>query len=69
MMFIDVRNLPTRRFDAPLLIVPNTMTTTSQKAVAYRGAIKWNLLPPEIRALPSKDAFKSYRKVNLKQLI
>ena len=66
---IDDRNLHTRRFDAPLLKVPNTLSSTSQKAVAYRGATHGNMLPSELWAIATKDVFKNYQKINLKQLI
>ena len=58
----DNRNLPTRRFDATILKVPQFHKATSKKAVAYRGATSWNSLPPDIRRIPSKDAFKRFQK-------
>ena len=60
--FCDNRNLPTRRFDATILKVPQFHKATSKKAVAYRGATSWNSLPPDIRCIPSKDAFKRFQK-------
>ena len=60
--FCDNRNLPTRRFDATILKVPQFHKATSKKAVAYRGATSWNSLPPDIRRIPSKDAFKRFQK-------
>ena len=59
--FIDDRHLHTRRVDAPLLKVPNTLSSTSQKAVAYRGATHGNMLPSELRGIATKDAFKNYQ--------
>ena len=55
---LDRRNLRTRKFDAPVLVVPRYLKDQSKRAVEHRSALAWNDLPPDTRHAPSKPAFK-----------
>ena len=55
---LDSRKLRTRKFDAPVLVVPRYLKDQPKRAVEYRSAVAWNNLPPDIRLAPSKPAFK-----------
>ena len=69
--YSDNRQLPLRRFTAPSLVVPNFQKSRSKQSVIYRGSTNWNLLPSQLRSLPSYNSFKNTQKnlmLNLLQL-
>ena len=58
--YIDNRPIPTRQHTSITFKIPFSDKTTVQKSVLIRGANAWNILPDNIRDLPSKDEFKKY---------
>ena len=55
---LDRRKLRTRKFDAPVLVVPRYLKDQPKRSIDYRCAVAWNDLPPDTRLAPSKPAFK-----------
>ena len=55
---LDQRKLRTRKFDAPVLLVPRYLKEQPKRSVDYRSAVSWNNLPSDTRLAPSKPAFK-----------
>ena len=54
----DIRELPLRQLDAPSIIAPNYVKTSSQLHIDYRGASAWNSLPVELRCITTYNNFK-----------
>ena len=55
---IDKRRIQTRKFSAPVLVVPNYTNQLSQRALEYRCATLWNDLPTHTRRAHSYHVFK-----------
>ena len=59
---VDKRNINTRAHDAPLFKVKVPKIETYKRSVEYAGAVRWNLLPTEIRNIDNSISFKLKQK-------
>ena len=60
--YVDSRNIYTRRHDGVTLKIPKPNKESFKKSVIFRGGTLWNLLPGEVRNLPTLSDFKKYTK-------
>ena len=67
--YIDGRIINTRKYDAPVVMVPPFTKVKSQLAARYRGASAWNDIEPELRSINTFKKFKEKQKRALKILI
>ena len=63
----DERDIPTRRHDAPLFLVPFPHNESFKRSVQYSGAVTWNNLPVNTRMLNHYDVFKVHQKKTIVQ--
>ena len=57
-VYIDHRNLPTRRQQGKRLLVPHTLKPIVIRSVMYRGIKRWNELKPEYTLIETLWKFK-----------
>ena len=67
--FIDVRPLPTRAADAPLLMYHLIHTASYERSIEVNVSQTWNKLPPIVRQTETLSEFKSLMKESLKDSI
>ena len=62
---LDIKNVNTRARKAPIFktIIPSC--EKYKNSVLYKGAIKWNSLPAEVRNTDTYDSFKNLQKRNM----
>ena len=60
--YVDSRNIYTRRHDGVTLKIPKPNKESFKKSVIFRRGTLWNLLPGEVRNLPTLSDFKKYTK-------
>ena len=63
--YIDLPFIPLRRFDAPILFVHRPNNESFRRSILYQGAITWNVLPVEERAVETHTKFKNIQKNKL----
>ena len=54
---LDIGRRATRAYDGPVLKVPKFKKKQPQRAVEYRCAVEWNMLPTEVRNIQMLEAF------------
>ena len=67
--YLDLRDLPLRRFDGPMLLVPDYTKSSSQLHINYKGATSWNNLPVEMRLIQTYTQFKNMQKKLMQNLL
>ena len=60
--YIDNRDIRTRAHDVPLLSVKVPKIEMYKRSLNYAGAVQWNNLDPDIRAIKNLHLFKSRQK-------
>ena len=66
---VDVRDLPLRRFDGPMLLVPDYTKNSSQLHINDKGSTSWNNLPVEMRLTQTYTQFKNMQKKLMQNLL
>ena len=56
-LYIDTMIVPLRRYDAPILLVYFPNNETFRRSIVYQGAIAWNALSVEERAIETHVKF------------
>ena len=64
-LYIDFPIIPLRRFDAPILLVHYPNNESFRRSTLYQGAIAWNALPVDDRAIETQIKFKNVQKNRL----
>ena len=64
-MYVDVPNIPLRRYDAPILYVPFPNNEPFRRSILYQGGTAWNALPVDERAIETQTKFKIFQKHKL----
>ena len=64
-----VRDFPLRRFDGPMLLVPDYVKISSPLHINYKGAMSWNNLPVEMRLIQTSNQFKNMQKKLIQNLL
>ena len=67
--YLDVKDLPLRRFDGPMLLVLDYKESSSQLHINYKGATSWNNLPVEMRLIQTYNQFKNMQKRLMQNLL
>ena len=62
---LDVKQIRTRARDAPLFRTIIPKCEKYKNSVFYKGAIRWNSLPVNIRNIDTYDSFKTLQKKNM----
>ena len=62
--YTNILNIPLRRYDAPILYEPIPNNESFRRSILYQGAIVWNALPVEKRAIDTHTKFKFFKKTN-----
>ena len=63
--YLDIPVVPLRRYDAPILFVHFPNNESFRHSILYQGAMAWNALPVEDRAMDSHSKFKDIQKAKL----
>ena len=60
--YLSTRACSTRQYDAPVLKEVASRSKEGDRSVFQKGAKAWNILPAEVRKLPSYKSFKRHQK-------
>ena len=61
----NILNITLRRYDALILYEPFPNNESFRRSILYQGAIVWNALPVEERAIDTHTKFKNFQKDKL----
>ena len=63
--YLNQRDIYTRNYMAPIFVTEQPKCEAYRRSIIYKGSVEWNNLPPEIRNIPTYDAFKYVQKHGL----